>query len=256
MGIIIRAQRRGRGSIFKARTHRRVAPAAFRNLDFCERVYRIKGIVTKFCHDPGRGAPLAKIKFHDPVRNKMQAIHVVAVEGMYTGMPIFAGHKAKLTIGNILPLGMCPEGTIVCHVEETTGDKGIFAKSSGCYSIIVAHSNNKQKTRVRLPSGQRKTLPSSARCMIGIIAGGGRIDKPLMKAGNSFNKFRSKRKKWPRVRGVAMNPVEHPHGGGNHQHIGAPTTVSKNAPAGAKSGLVAARRSGLLRGGRKVPRGD
>lgn len=56
--------------------------------------------------------------------------------------------------------------------------------------------------------------------MSGIVAGGGRIDKPILKAGRAYHKYKVKRNCWPYVRGVSMNPVEHPHGGGNHQHIG------------------------------------
>jgi large subunit ribosomal protein L8e len=88
--------------------------------------------------------------------------------------------------------------------------------------------------------------------MIGIVAGGGRVDKPICKAGNVYHKMKAKRKgTWPRVRGVAMNPVEHPHGGGNQQHIGHPSTISRFASKGQKVGLIAARRTGLIRGGRK-----
>ena len=72
--------------------------------------------------------------------------------------------------------------------------------------------------------------------MIGLVAGGGRIDKPLLKAGRAKHKYSAKRNCWPRVRGVAMNPVEHPHGGGNHQHVGHPTTVSRATPPGRKVG--------------------
>lgn len=88
--------------------------------------------------------------------------------------------------------------------------------------------------------------------MVGVVAGGGRTDKPILKAGRAFHKYRVKRNEWPRVRGVAMNPVEHPHGGGNHQHIGHPSTVRRDAPAGKKVGLIAARRTGRLRGIKKV----
>lgn len=100
----------------------------------------------------------------------------------------------------------------------------------------------------------------------GIVAGGGRIDKPILKAGRSYHKFKAKRKSWPIVRGVTMNvrlsfnliclsnsihfvqPVDHPFGGGNHQHIGKPSTVSRYAPPGRKVGLIAARRTGRVRG--------
>jgi len=84
--------------------------------------------------------------------------------------------------------------------------------------------------------------------MVGIVAGGGRIDKPILKAGRNYHKFKAKRKSWPKVRGVAMNPVDHPFGGGNHQHIGKPSTVSRYAPPGRKVGLIAARRTGRIRG--------
>ena len=88
--------------------------------------------------------------------------------------------------------------------------------------------------------------------MIGVIAGGGRVEKPLLKAGTAKHKYKNKRNLWPKVRGVAMNPVEHPHGGGNHQHIGHASTCKRDAPAGKKAGLIAARRTGLLRGRQTV----
>merc|ERR1711977_402007 len=104
------------------------------------------------------------------------------------------------------------------------------------------------KTRIKLPSGTKKSVPSTCRAMVGVVAGGGRLDKPLLKAGNSYHKYKVKRNCWPKVRGVAMNPVEHPHGGGNHQHIGHASTVRRSAPPGQKVGLIAARRTGRLRG--------
>ena len=88
--------------------------------------------------------------------------------------------------------------------------------------------------------------------MVGVVAGGQRTDKPLLKANNAYSKRIAKKRNWPRVRGVAMNPVEHPHGGGNHQHIGHPSTVARHAPRGSKCGLIAARRTGIIRGGRKL----
>lgn len=72
--------------------------------------------------------------------------------------------------------------------------------------------------------------------MIGIVAGGGRTDKPLLKASRAKLKYAVKRNSWPRTRGVAMNPVDHPHGGGNHQHIGKASTISRYASQGQKAG--------------------
>lgn len=69
---------------------------------------------------------------------------------------------------------------------------------------------------------------------VGLVSGGGRIDKPMLKAGRAYHKYKAKRNCWPKVRGVAMNPVEHPHGGGNHQHIGKASTVKRGTSAGRK----------------------
>merc|ERR1711959_229539 len=121
----------------------------------------------------------------------------------------------------------------------------------GCSCMIVGHSDDGRKSRIRLPSGARKSVPSTCRAVIGIVAGGGRMDKPVLKAGNQFHKYRVKRNSWPKVRGSAMNPVEHPHGGGNHQHVGHPTTSGRACVPGQKCGLIAARRTGQKTGGRK-----
>ena len=139
-----------------------------------------------------------------------------------------------MAVGNVIPVNQMPEGTIICNVEGRVGDKGIFARTSGTSSTIIGHSEDLSKTRIRLPSGARKTIAGEARAMVGLVAGGQRTDKPILKAGNQFHKYSKKRKVWPKVRGVAMNPVDHPHGGGNQQHIGHPSTVSRYAPPGQK----------------------
>jgi large subunit ribosomal protein L8e len=149
-----------------------------------------------------------------------------------------------------------PEGTIVSNCEAKSGDRGSFGRASGCSTVIIGHTDDGRKTRVRLPSGARKTIPGRCRAMVGVVAGGQRTDKPLLKANASWFKHRGKRNHWPRVRGVAMNPVEHPHGGGNHQHIGHPSTVSRDTSRGKKVGLIAARRTGLIRGTRKIIQKD
>merc|ERR1719150_3693612 len=124
------------------------------------------------------------------------------------------------------------EGFIIHNIEERPGDRGKLAKASGAYATIISHNAATKKTRIRLPSGGRKS-------------------KPLLKAGRAYHKYRVKCHSWPKVRGVAMNPVEHPHGGGNHQHIGKPSTVKRDRPAGRKVGLIAARRTGRVRGAQK-----
>lgn len=249
MGRIIRGQRKGAGGIFKAHTFHRRGPAQHRPYDFAERHGYIKGLVKAIVHDSGRGAPLAEVQFKHPYKYKNTKHRFIAVEGMYTGQFIYCGKKAQLVIGNVLPLSSMPEGSIISNLEAKTGDRGVYARSSGNYATIISHNPDDGTSKIRLPSGAKKTVPSDCRAMVGIVAGGGRIDKPLLKAGVTHHKYKAKRNCWPVVRGVTMNPVDHPHGGGNHQHVGKPSTVRRDAPPGQKVGLIAARRTGRLRGG-------
>ena len=292
MGRIIRGQRKGRGSIFVSHTKHRKGPCGLRPLDFAEREGYVRGVVKELIHDPGRGAPIAKVQFNNPYRFRKDNYQWTATEGTYSGQFIYCGKKgaaprldrsarapeplrsappgaippgrasltpiphpnpaATLVPGNILPLEAMPPGTVINNVEKQAGDRSKFAKTSGGFAQIIGHVEGKGLTRVRLPSGQKKTISSRARGSIGIIAGGGRIDKPLLKAGRAFHKYKAKRNSWPKVRGVAMNPVEHPHGGGNHQHIGHPSTVRRDSVPGQKVGLIAARRTGQLRGRKQI----
>ncbi|RVW37300.1 60S ribosomal protein L8 [Vitis vinifera] len=270
MGRVIRAQRKGAGSVFKSHTHHRKGPARFRSLDFGERNGYLKGVVTDIIHDPGRGAPLARVTFRHPFRYKHQKELFVAAEGMYTGQFVYCGKKANLVVGNVLPVRSIPEGAVVCNVEHHVGDRGVFARASVITPLWLATTRTMEPLEtcigiaetlqilstkpdlgvhwIKLPSGAKKIIPSGCRAMVGQVAGGGRTEKPMLKAGNAYHKYRVKRNCWPKVRGVAMNPVEHPHGGGNHQHIGHASTVRRDAPPGQKVGLIAARRTGRLRG--------
>jgi len=233
MGRVIRNQRKS-GGIFRAHQKHRIAPAKIRALDYAERNGYLRGLVKDIVHEPGRGAPLALVVFRDPYSYKLRTETFIATEGLSTGSFLYVGKKASLAVGNVLPVGQLPEGTIVCNVEEKPGDRGALARTSGNYATIIGHDPEAGKTRIRLPSGAKKTVLSRARGTVGIVAGGGRIDKPLLKAGRAFHKYRVKRNCWPKTRGVAMNPVDHPHGGGNHQHIGKASTVRRDAVPGQK----------------------
>lgn len=233
MGKRILVQRMGRGSpTFRNRGHLRVAPAKYPPID---PNISLKGRVVELVHDPGRWVPLAKIVLENNVE-----FYVPAVEGMYVNQIIEYGLQASINNGNILPLQAIPEGTQICNVEKRPGDGGKFIRAPGTYGILLSKSID--KATVQLPSGKVIELPIQARAMIGVVAGAGRIEKPLLKAGASYHKWRVKARKWPRVRGVAMNPCSHPHGGG--RHVRRPTTVSRNAPPGRKVGHIAARRTG------------
>jgi large subunit ribosomal protein L8e len=245
MGRVIRAQRKGAGHIFSSHGTHRKGPVGFRALDYSEKRGYIKGVVADIIHDPGRGAPLAQVSFRHPLYFRKEKEMIIAAEGMYSGQFIYAGKKAEVKIGNILPIGQMPVQTAVCNLELRAGDLGRLSRTSGSYAVIESHNHDLAKTRVKLPSNAKKVISSLCRGMVGIVAGGSRKKKPLLKAGCSFHKFKAKRNNWPRVRGVTMNPVDHPHGGGNHQHIGHGATVRRDAPPGQKVGLIAAKRSGL-----------
>ena len=119
---------------------------------------------------------------------------------MYTGQFVYCGKKSQLTIGNVMPIGHMPEGTIICNLEEKTGDRGKLARASGNYATVIAHNPDTHRTRVKLPSGSKKVIPSANRAMIGLVAGGGRIDKPILKAGRAYHKYKVKRNCWPKVK--------------------------------------------------------
>lgn len=170
-----------------------------RSWDYAEKHGFIKGVVKDIVHEPGRGAPIAKVQFQDAYRFKRRTELIVAAEGMYSGQFMYAGKKAKLVVGNVLPLYAMPEGTLICNIEQQPGDRGKMARCSGDYGTIITHDEEKGTSRVRLPSGSKKTLNNQCRAMVGIVAGGGRTDKPMLKAGRAFHKYRVKRNEWPKV---------------------------------------------------------
>merc|ERR1711934_978143 len=117
MGRIIRTCRKGAVGIFKAVQRTRKGAAKYRSLDYAERHGYIKGVVKDIIHDPYKYGKDNEI--------------FVAAEGTSTGQFIYAGKKAQLYIGNIMPIGNMPEGTACCGVESKIGDRGVLAKGSG-----------------------------------------------------------------------------------------------------------------------------
>jgi len=182
----------------------------------------ITGEIVGIEHDPARSAPLAEIEFEDDDRRL-----VLAPEGVRVGDTIQVGVSAEIKPGNTLPLAEIPEGVPVCNVESNRGDGGKFARASGVSATLLTH--DRDVAVVQLPSGEVKRLDPQCRATIGVVAGGGRTEKPFVKAGNKYHKMKARGTKYPRVRGVAMNAVDHPFGGGGRQHPGQPKSVSRDA---------------------------
>ena len=173
MGRVIRTQRRGHhgSALSHPNTTHRKGSAKLRKLDFAERNGYLKGVIEAIAHDPGRGAPLMKIKFRNPYRNQKDEEVIVAPEGVYSGQFVYFGKKAQLAVGNVLPIGEMPEGTIMCNLERYPSDRGKIAKCSGEYATVIGHNEDAGTTKVRMPSGSKKTLSSDCRSMVGLIAG-------------------------------------------------------------------------------------
>lgn len=109
MGRRIRAQRKGRGSVFKSHNKHRKGPAKLRPVDYSERHGYIRGVVKDIIHDPGRGAPLAQVEFRDPYKYRVKKELIVACEGMHTGQFIYCGTKGFLILifNKFLVLAFC-----------------------------------------------------------------------------------------------------------------------------------------------------
>ena len=235
MGKRLIQQRRGRDRTkFNAPSHRFKGEIKY----FYDEKGKQEGIVEDIIHDSGRSAPLAEIRFKDKSKTL-----IIAPERIMVGDKIkISDKKGDVKVGNILNIGSIPEGGPVFNIELSPGDGGKLVRSGGSSATVVSHY--KTKTVIQLPSGQFKTLDSKCKATIGVVAGGGRKDKPFLKAGKKHIAMKRRGRQHPVVRGVAMNSVSHPHGGGGHQHVGKPYTVKRGASPGRKVGSIAARRTG------------
>lgn len=197
----------------------------------------LNGTIIDLIHEPGRGTPLAVVRWEDNTKTLY-----LPPEGVSVGHALQQGPEAELKLGHILPLEKIPEGTLLYNLEGQRGDGGKFVRGSGTYGTIMTKTN--AAVRVSMPSGTVKEFNPKCRATLGVVAGGGRPTKPFLKAGKRHHWMRAKGIKYPHVRSVAMNAVSHPFGGGGKQRPGRPSTTSRNAPPGRKVGLIAARRTG------------
>lgn len=195
-----------------------------------------EGRVLKLVDSPAHYAPLAKIMFNGKI------FFNLTNDKMYEGMIINIGKAEKE--GDIAMLQNIEVGSKIFNVEAFPGDGGKYARTSGSYAVLL----EKEKTaRVALPSGKKIELDLRCRATLGIVSCAGRKDKPFVKAGNKFYLMKSKNKFWPRTSAVKMNVVDHPFGSGRGKNIshGRKGKIAKrNAPAGARVGMLRPRRSG------------
>jgi len=235
MGKRIRAQRKGSSPRYRVASHR------FPGANRMPRATDIVGEVTELVHSPVHSAPLARVKLPGG-----ETTLVSATEGIAIGSSVAIGDNVALKPGNITRIANIQEGTAINNLELRPGDGGKIARAAGNSCIVEARIGG--KVRIRLPSGAVKELPANCRATIGVLAGHGRDEMPLRTAGAAYYKAKARGKLFPHVSGVAMNPVDHPHGGGNHQAVHGPSSVARGTPPGAKVGLIAPSRTGRGRG--------
>ena len=223
--IISRARGHG-GPRYRAPSHRYAGEVKYN--------FSGKAKIIDIIHDPGRNTPLAEV-ITENNRRKL----IIAAEGLRVGDYVGVRDGEAIS-GNVLPLNRIPKGSFIFAIESFPGSGPRFCCTAGTRALVVTQEEG--KTILHMPSKQFKELNPNCLATVGIPAGGGRGDKPFIKAGQVFYSAQARNKLWPRSSAVKMNPVDHPFGG--HTKPGTPKTISRNAPPGAKVGNIAARRCG------------
>ena len=203
------------------------------------------GIVIDFIDSKVHTAALSVIKHEDNT-----LCLNIAPEGIRVGEELSFGPGADLKPGNALPLSEIPEGTIIYNIEATPGDGGKFARSSGTSARVFAKYGN--TVTVIFASKKRKQFNPGCRACIGIVSGAGRLEKPLLKAGNAYWKNKSKNRRWPIIGGTSQNAVSHPFGNKRSLRKSKARPAPKNAPPGRNVGMLHPRRTGRKTGGNVV----
>ncbi|MFH1696901.1 MAG: 50S ribosomal protein L2 [Candidatus Diapherotrites archaeon] len=235
MGKRLISQRRGRGGPTFTATKRAFASATYVIIEG-ERDRVITGEIIDIMADVGHTSVLAKVEFEDGTSEI-----IIAAEGLCVGQAIECGKGVTLEIGNMSMVGELVEGCPVFNIENSPGDGGSVARASGMYGIII--TKDAKKVYVKMPSGKTVAIKPECRATIGCAAGGGRREKPFVKAGAKHYFMKARKKFYPTVRGVAMNAVDHPFGGSQH-HAGKSKSTSRDAPPGRKVGAIASKRTG------------
>ncbi|HOP28660.1 MAG TPA: 50S ribosomal protein L2 [Spirochaetota bacterium] len=185
-----------------------------RLIDFKRNKYGIPGKVVSIEYDPNRSANIALISYIDGDKR-----YIIAPESVKVGDRIEAGEKVEIKAGNALPLKNIPLGSSIYNIELHRGKGGQLVRSAGTTAILTAKEED--YCLVKLPSGEIRKIHSECYSTIGIVGNKDHINVTIGKAGRS--RWMNKR---PKVRGVAMNPVDHPLGGGEGKSSGGRHPVS------------------------------
>ena len=182
--------------------------AKYRIIDFKRNKLDIAGTVERIEHDPNRSSYIALIKYDDGAMN-----YILAPKDLKIGDKIIAGENIEIKVGNCMPMSNIPVGIDIHNIELKVGSGAQLARSAGSSTQIVGKSDG--YVAIKLPSGEQRKVREECKATIGVLSN---IDKKNQKLGKAG------RKRWlgirPSVRGVAMNPIDHPHGGGEGKTSG------------------------------------
>ncbi|WP_300396224.1 50S ribosomal protein L2 [Henriciella sp.] len=184
------------------------AKRLYRKIDFKRNRWDVPATVERLEYDPNRTAFIALIKYEDG-----QQSYIIAPQRLAVGDKVVTSKTADIKPGNVLPLKNIPVGTIVHNVELKPQKGAQMARSAGTYVQIVGRDAG--YAQIKLSSGELRMVPDSCLAAVGAVSNPDNMNKVLSKAGRS--RYLGKR---PKVRGVAMNPVDHPHGGGEGKSSG------------------------------------
>ena len=191
----------------------------YRIIDFKRSKVDVEGEVKSIEYDPNRSAFIALLKYKDGQKN-----YIIAPSGLKVGQKVFSGENASPEIGNALTLSKIPLGTIISCVEINPGGGAAIARSAGSYVQLMAREG--KFATVKMPSGETRLINSKCIAMIGAVSNS---DHQLLVSGKAGrSRWLGKR---PRTRPVAMNPVDHPMGGGEGRASGGHPRSKKGIPA-------------------------
>ena len=199
----ITSRRRGGG-------HKRL----YRIIDFKRSKFDVPATVQRIEYDPNRSAFIALLKYEDG-----EEAYILAPQRLQEGDTLVAANRADIKPGNAMPMENMPVGTIIHNVEMKPGKGGQMARAAGAYVQLIGKDSG--FAQLRLTSGELRMVPAKCMATVGAVSNSDNQNINLSKAG---------RKRWmgkrPQVRGVAMNPVDHPHGGGEGRTSGGRHPVS------------------------------
>jgi large subunit ribosomal protein L2 len=182
------------------------AKRRYREIDFKRRKDGVPARVASVEYDPNRTCYIALLNYADGAKS-----YILAPQGLRPGATVESGEKADIQPGNALPLRFIPTGTVVHNVELVAGRGGKLGRSAGSAVQVVAKEGD--AVTLRLPSSEMRTVRAECRATVGTLSNSEHQNVKVGKAGRNRHKGRR-----PQTRGVAMNPVDHPHGGGEAHH--------------------------------------